>query len=181
MNTQFSKTIVLQDGRSVLLRTLQSDDAQRLLDFINPIIREPARILLNKELTIAFEETYVRESLLSIEKADLIKILGVYGEQVIASVDVKRQRDKMSHIGLLGISIQKDFRGVGLGRILIEEVIGLAKSDMKLKKIILSANKENTAAVSLYKKMGFTQYGELVNAVFHDGKYEDELFFYKNL
>ena len=181
MISNFSKTHTLKDGRTITLRYPQEDDAQRLVRYINPIVREPARILLNVEQTIEEEEKHLKDSLALIEKGDLVKIMAVVGDKIVGMTDVTRQRYKMRHIGLFGITISKTYRGAGLGKILIDEALVQAKIVLNLRKVILSVSTQNIPAVTLYKKMGFVQYGELPSAMFHDGAYEDEIFMYRDL
>ncbi|MGP0586194.1 GNAT family N-acetyltransferase [Paenibacillus timonensis] len=58
----------------------------------------------------------------------------------------------------LGIAIHSDFRGIGIGRSLMNEIIKQAASD-GYRSLSLSVDPENTSAVKLYQHLGFTYYG----------------------
>jgi ribosomal protein S18 acetylase RimI-like enzyme len=58
----------------------------------------------------------------------------------------------------LGIAINSEYRGQGIGRILMSEIIKQAEFD-GYKSLSLSVNPENTSAVKLYEKLGFKYFG----------------------
>lgn len=183
MNLDFSKRVNLKSGREVLLRYARVEDAEKLVAFINPIVQEPARILLNVLQTLEGEEAYLKDMASNMEKEDALKLfatISVNGiEEIVGVVDVDRGRYKQRHLGTLGLSIRKDFRGEGLGRVLIEEVLMQAKTIMKLEMVTLGVDAENPAAVALYTKMGFQEYGRLPRAILQQGVYEDEILMYR--
>lgn len=181
MILNFSKTATLKDGRIVLLRYPLPDDAQRLVEYINSIVREPARILLDVEQTLEEEQEYLAKYFKKAQEGDVIKILAEADNKIIGIADMRRQQYKQRHIGLFGISVCLPYRGVGLGKILAHEVLAQAKTELKLRKAILTVFAKNIPAIPLYKKLGFQEYGMLPDGLFHDGAYEDEVFMYRNL
>ncbi|MNO22669.1 N-acyltransferase YncA [compost metagenome] len=58
----------------------------------------------------------------------------------------------------LGIAIHPDFRGMGIGRTLMNEIIKQAASD-GYRSLSLSVDPQNTSAVKLYQHLGFSYYG----------------------
>lgn len=181
MDFSFSKQVTLKDGRVVELRYPRADDAQLLLDYINPIIAEPARILVNTQQTLEDEQKYVEMLLRKMEKDEFIKVLVVAEGKIVGSADVHRLPYKQSHMGSFGLSVAKDYRGSGLGRILTEEMLRQAKEVLKVEMVELTCNLENEPAHALYQKVGFVEYGRLPRAIIHDGNYETQLLMYKVL
>lgn len=55
---------------------------------------------------------------------------------------------------IMNIVTKKTFRNQGIGNLLLENLIQLAKS-LHLKSITLEVNEENAPAIHLYKKFGF--------------------------
>ena len=51
--------------------------------------------------------------------------------------------------------VQYDFRGKGISRSFLDEILGLCKYEYGYDKIRLSVNKHNDTAIKVYKKMGF--------------------------
>ncbi|MBK3496435.1 GNAT family N-acetyltransferase [Viridibacillus sp. YIM B01967] len=58
----------------------------------------------------------------------------------------------------LGIAISKDARGMGLGTLLMNQIIQIAIEE-EYKSISLSVDPDNSDAVHIYKKIGFKQCG----------------------
>ena len=54
----------------------------------------------------------------------------------------------------LGIAVSEKYLGMGLGAIMMNQLISFAKQN-KVKQIKLSVDNDNTAAIALYKKLGF--------------------------
>ena len=65
------------------------------------------------------------------------------------------QRPRVRHIGDVFLGIKKVYWGYGLGSILMEEAIEWAKSSGSIRRLQLTVQKRNLAAVHLYEKMGF--------------------------
>lgn len=63
---------------------------------------------------------------------------------------------------IASMAVGKDFRGQGLGRQLLEKVIGNLAS-MGAKKIVLQVEATNTAAINLYASSGFVKDRDLKN------------------
>ncbi len=83
---------------------------------------------------------------------------------------------KAKHIAnIFGLYVKKSHRGNGVGNRLMEGAIQKLKEAEWIKKIRLTVNTEQTAAIGLYKKFGFKEVGVLKNELFYDGKYYDEL------
>lgn len=65
------------------------------------------------------------------------------------------QRPRVRHIGDVFLGIKKAYWGNGLGSILMEEAIEWAKTSASIRRLQLTVQKRNLAAVHLYKKVGF--------------------------
>ena len=76
------------------------------------------------------------------------------------------------HIGELGMGVHKDYRRLGLGERLAKAVIEKAVEN-GLERIELEVFASNTAAINLYKKLGFTIEGVHKHGRKIDGKYDD--------
>lgn len=73
---------------------------------------------------------------------------------------------KVKHkASIFGVYVQEKFRGGGIALKLLEKILEDLKSNKEIIKIDLDVNTKNTAAISLYKKLGFkivgTYYKEL--------------------
>ncbi len=76
------------------------------------------------------------------------------GGCLIGYASAFRQPDEMSHTFELGISVRKDFWGVGVGRALLAAIID-SVVQMGAEKIDLVVYTNNHRAVNMYRKFGF--------------------------
>ncbi len=97
------------------------------------------------------------------------RVVGNLGLHVQAAA---RRRD----VGKMGMSVHDDFQGRGVGTALMQAMVDLADNWLGLRRIELDVWTDNTAAVHLYEKFGFTiegtarqfgrRAGQLVDAYF---------------
>jgi putative acetyltransferase len=71
------------------------------------------------------------------------------------------------------MAVRDDWHGKGVGTALMEAAIDLADNWLNLTRLELIVFVDNTAAIGLYEKLGFTTEGTLVNYAFRDGEYVD--------
>jgi putative acetyltransferase len=82
-------------------------------------------------------------------------------------------RPRRRHVGQIGMAVRDDWHGKGVGTALMEAAIDLADNWLNLTRLELIVFVDNTAAIGLYEKLGFTTEGTLVNYAFRDGEYVD--------
>jgi putative acetyltransferase len=77
---------------------------------------------------------------------------------------------KVSHQCLFSIIVSKDQRGKGVGTLLLNNLIHLAKEQFRLEVLYLEVYDGNPA-ISLYRKFGFKEVGYQQYFIKEDGKY----------
>ncbi|QRG69135.1 GNAT family N-acetyltransferase [Brevibacillus choshinensis] len=82
-------------------------------------------------------------------------------------------RARTQHAGEFGVSVLKDFWGYGIGRALIESLLGWAKDSAVVRKINLRVRSDNASAIHLYKKLGFKEEGVFTREFLIDGVFYD--------
>lgn len=95
--------------------------------------------------------------------------------------DIEKMGKRQRHIGIFGITLSKECRGQGIGFKLAQETIKLAQKKLGIKQIVLKCFANNLIGQSLYKKIGFKQYGIHPRAIQYQGKLIDEIMYYKDL
>lgn len=82
-----------------------------------------------------------------------------------------------------GITITQGYKGIGLGKYLMSEVIELVKKELnpKPKIIQLEVYINNKPAINLYKKMGFKIVAKIPKQIQYKGKLIDEFVMLKYL
>lgn len=170
-------------GKTVSFRYPTIDDAQILTDYINKISAEKSYILFQGEQQTLEEETlWLKSKLEKINKKECVFILTFIDNKLIASSEITLKSLVQKHIGSFGITVAKEFRGEGIGKILMELVISESvKKIDNLKIITLEVFGDNPIAQSLYQKMGFVEFGRLPGGIKHLDNFVDEILMYKNI
>jgi len=174
------------NNKEIIIRSLSRKDlkqVEKFQIFINSLVKENVQIKINKKKTLKEELNWLKEHLDKIKKRKAVFLVAEHNNEIIGSTGIDLNRGKKEHVGEFGISILRDYRGVGLGKCLMDEVINLAKKQLKPKpKIIrLSVFATNKPAVSLYKKMGFKIVAKIPKQISHKGKLIDEVIMIKKL
>ena len=107
-------------------------------------------------------------------------LLAFHQKELIGIAGIAMQDRVQKHVGMLGVSLIKSARGLGLGTLLMELLEKEGKRYLpQLKLIILEVFSNNTVALHLYKKLGYIRYGSLPKGVFHKRKYVDLIMMFK--
>ena len=77
-----------------------------------------------------------------------------------------------AHEGMLGMGVQEDYRGRGVGERLVRAALDAA-ADAGFERVALSVYASNTRAAALYRKAGFVHEGTRVRGRKLDGAYDD--------
>ncbi len=157
---QYQKTVVLKDGRECVIRNGMPEDARAVLD--NFLLTHSQTDYLTSypeeiTFTVEKEEEYLRKRTESDRDAELIALLdgAVAGT---AGIDRIGGAEKLRHRANFGISVDKAFWGLGIGRALTEACLECARA-AGYTQVELEAVADNRAALSLYESAGFVEFG----------------------
>jgi len=170
-------------GKDLTIRYLKLDDVQIVTDFINKASQEKTYITFQGEI-LSFEDEikYVQSKIEAINKKESVVLLAFIENKLVGSSDINLEPKIKSHQGLFGIIIDHDYRGEGIGKILMSTVIKEAVENINgLKLITLEVFGNNSIAQSLYKKMGFVEFGNLPQGLKHQDKFVDQILMYKDV
>lgn len=156
----YNKTITLRDGSECTVRSCTGEDAEAVLDvFIRTHGQTDYLSSYPDENTITIEqerEFLQKRAESSIETELLAQIDGVIAGS--AGIRCIGEKYKLRHRASFGISIDSAYRRLGIGKALTEACIECAKK-AGYTQLELEVVADNEAALSLYRKMGFTEYG----------------------
>ena len=157
---QYEKTITLKDGRPCVLRSGTEQDGQALLElFVLTHTQTDYLVDYPDEITMTAEqETQFLKA--KAESDNEVEILAVVDGRVVGSSGIwcVRDRVKLRHRAWFGVSVEKAFWGLGIGRELTQSAIDCAKA-AGYRQLELEVLADNEKALSLYKSAGFTEYG----------------------
>ena len=95
------------------------------------------------------------------------------GDELVGAVGLRTQDGaKVRHIAtLLALAVDGRCQRLGIGRMLVEHLLGVARSLGHIEQVQLTVNDGNTPAERLYDAFGFTQFGLEHQALRDAGKY----------
>lgn len=174
-------TFKLKDGREVSIVTPDMDGLKAITDFVNKLSKEDTFLsFAGEEYSLEKEEAWLSNALNEIKFKKNYIIWAVIDSQIIGNVDIKVGRAREEHVGTIGLMVDSDFRGNGLGEYLIRKILDEGKK-MGLKIATLNVFSDNIPARKLYEKVGFIEYGKLSDGFFRKEKFSDKIEMYQEL
>jgi len=163
------------NGKKILIETIKKRDLKKIKEFqvfINSLVEEEAKILMNKKATIKDEKQFIDKALQSIKNKNKVFLIARDGNKIVGNTSIERERWRKNHIGRFGIAIAQGYRGIGLGKYLMSKIIELAKKEFgqDFKIIQLEVYVNNKPAINLYKKMGFKIVAKIPKQIQYKGK-----------
>lgn len=170
-------TRTLKSGESVLIRTGEESDAAALRECILIYQRDgEGQLWENGEFVPTVEQE--REWILGMKNdpAELL-LVAEFNGQIVGNIDFHiGKRKRLAHAGEFGMSCVPEWRGKGLGGLLLAEMLQWARSNPKVEKVNLRVIGSNLRAIALYKKLGFQEEGRKLKEIkYADGTYADEV------
>ncbi len=164
------QTLKLRDGRSSSLRSAKPDDAKAWVDHVNRVGSEGV-YLMTEHFTRKLEE--LQRQFLGSDSSSALWLVAEIDGSLVAAADIQRgQFKKNAHTASLGMSVEKQFRGAGLGTAILKVLLDWAREN-QVRKVKLGVFSTNERAIRLYQRFGFSEEGRLRNDIILDGKPAD--------
>ena len=177
-----ARQFTLKNGMNVLIKTPEVEDAKELLSFIQKACGETDFLLSTPEdmnFSVEKEEDFITSYR---EGSNYLLAVYVDGKIVGDSYLNFSSAIKLRHRGEVGIAIRKEYWGLGIGSILFEIMIQLAKEKEGIEQLNLAYLSNNKRGENLYKKFGFETTGITPKAIKQiDGSYADKVLMTKFL
>ncbi len=157
---KYYRVIRLKNGLECCLRSGEERDGQAVYDNFN-LTHAQTDFLLSYPEENSFdaeqEGRFLQEKADSEREAELVAVIAgkIVGTAGIEAVGVKY---KVRHRASFGISVDKAFWNLGIGRALMTACIECARQ-AGYAQLELEAVAENARALALYRSVGFTEYG----------------------
>jgi len=164
----WEKAVTLKDGTEILLRPGTSEDLEMVWEMLSTLSEDSLRFLPHpikrEDLETSMNELDY-EKLLPIVAA--IKNPPSEKTRIVALATLGFQQGiSRRHRAEFDIVVHDEFQGKGLGTLLTQHMIDIAR-EKGLKKIHLKTSTENKRAIHTYKKLGFKIEGVLEKEHFH--------------
>ena len=172
------KEFTLKDGSRVTLRSALKEDAAMIRDFMIKTADQTDFLLSTsddfRKKTVEDEEKWIESRI----GGDGYILIVMKDDEMIANSDISflNGHVKERHRSAVGITVDKNYWNKGVGTIIFEELIKLAKKHEGTEQIELGVISANQRARHLYEKMGFRETGIVPKALkLPDGTYLDEI------
>lgn len=171
----FRKLVKLKNGKIILIRNAVETDASELIRYFKKVTAETDFLVTRPEevfTSVKQEESII---LAHLEKKNSIFLVAELDGKIVGSLNfIGGGRKRTRHKGEFGMSVLKDFWGLGIGSSLLQSLLDWAKIS-GIKKIQLEVMADNERAIKLYEKFNFKIEGRKKNAVFKNLNYVDLL------
>jgi GNAT superfamily N-acetyltransferase len=137
------------------------EDADRLYAFFSRVPRED-RLFLRDDVSIRdVIDSWTQE----LDYRKVLPLVAEVGGNIVGDATLHRRKfGWTSHVGKVRLVIDKDYRGKGLGTVLIEELIDIAKK-AGLEQLVAELMSNQTGALSAFKRLGFEKEAVFFNYV----------------
>ncbi|MDW7650730.1 MAG: GNAT family protein [Bacillota bacterium] len=170
------KSITLSDGRLVQIREAVTDDAANIINYLDKIAAETDYLTFGPgELRISEKEqkTFIRRCL---DDPRRVLYVAETDEEIVGAVDFRPgERPRVSHAGEFGVSVLKRFWGFGIGTELVRTLLTWAEQSGHVRKLNLKVRSDHSAAIHVYRKLGFADEGRIAREFFVEGRFFDAL------
>ena len=153
--------VKLKDGSKTKFRPLRKDDETAFHEFFLAV-PEPERMFIKHRVT---ELPVIRDWCQNIDLGRNLPLLAVTGGKIIGDATLHQQLGGWKrHIGRVSVLVHPKFRGRGLARALVTEILSIARH-MGLEKVEAEFIGEQEAAAKVFAMLGFSNLMRLENYV----------------
>lgn len=154
--------LMLKNGQSCKIRSPEGKDAQQMIDFSVGLSHTTDYMLRYPEESVfaLADEVELLDGKAAAERSCFIACF--VDEQIIGNIGLYPVGDrlKLRHRCEIGIGVSAEYRGQGVGSILLKQAIACAET-LGYEQMELDVVSENRAAIALYEKFGFHKVGQI--------------------
>lgn len=165
----------------ITIRFAETNDAEAMLQVQRDVLAEGQFLMTTLDdfnQTVEGQKRWIQTKLANERETLIIAEVDGFlaGWLVFQSPDRKR----LAHTGSFRMMVAKENRSRGVGKRLLTELLTWARQNPLIEKVGLGVFSTNTAAISLYKKMGFVEEGRKVKEVkMSHANYIDDVLMYQ--
>jgi RimJ/RimL family protein N-acetyltransferase len=160
LNT-YHKEVSLKDGTKILLRPMAATDKDALYEFFKAVSEEEARYLRDDVKSRLLIESWAK----NLDYNRTLPILALKGDLIIGDATINRRQFGWKwHLGTVRIFVHNEYRNLGLGEIMVGELVQIAYK-LGIEKLVLEIPDTNTAVINTFTKAGFHRAALIPNMV----------------
>ncbi len=152
----------------VIIRAYEQEDIRQVARLYNQ------RSVAAGTLQIPLQSVAERGSRFTLSP-ELRMIVAEVDGRVVGHASLHLLRGRRQHVADIGIGVDEDFQGRGIGGKLIAALLDLADNWYNIARVELTVYADNAGAIHLYQKFGFVEEGRHRGYAFREGEYVDAL------
>ena len=146
----YRKFITLNNGRRVLLRPLLEEDQKRLFDLFSEAAEDDTRFLKDEVKRPETVERWVA----NLDYDWVMPLVAYADDRLVGDCAMYRGVKTVRHVGEIRIFLARDFRGVGLGSKMIQEMSEIAKK-VGLQFLKAEVILDHVKVIKAFRRLGF--------------------------
>jgi len=154
MSTDLSRYIYneikLKNGQHLILRKPNTEDAEKIIEYLNHVGDESDNLLFGKDkfrFNVVQEIEYIKNIS---NDPNTLMILGVIDSNIVGCASISRSGiERINHNSEVAISVKKDYWRNGIGNAIMGELIRVVKEQDTIKNIGLGVNANNKNAINV--------------------------------
>lgn len=158
---KYPRQIKLKDGTACQFRPLKKEDEKKFHEFFLAV-PDGERMFIKHRVT---DPAVIRDWCRNIDLGRNLPLLALLGTEIAGVATLHQQLGGWKrHIGRVSVLVLPHYRGRGLARALVEEIVSLARS-LGLEKVEAEFIGDQEAAIKMFALMGFSNLVRLENYV----------------
>ncbi len=170
-----------KDGREILIRTAQVEDSKPIFDIQKSITQEEV-FMLRDVSELSYNQANSQEKISNYARNEnsLYLVAEIEG-LIVGFCEINNGYfNKTKHCADFSVFIHKNFRELGIGKVLLNCLLEWAEKNPNLLKVTLAVFSTNKRAINLYEKLGFTVEGNCPKDMrLPNGEFIDSILMYK--
>jgi GNAT superfamily N-acetyltransferase len=140
---------------------MAATDKDALYEFFKAVSEEEARYLRDDVKSRLLIESWAK----NLDYSRTLPILALKGDLIIGDATINRRQFGWKwHLGTVRIFVHNEYRNLGLGEIMVGELVQIAYK-LGIEKLVLEIPDTNTAVINTFTKVGFHRAALIPNMV----------------
>ena len=160
--------------KNITIRKASVEDAQAIINYLDQIGKESDNLTFGEEgigYTLEDEEKMIQGYE---ENLNSTMFIAFDSDQVVSIGNLSAsKRERTKHVSVLGISVLKSHWNQGIGKHMMNTLIGFAKQAPDTKAVHLEVRSDNHIAIHLYESVGFKKNTTIPQMMFIKDNYYD--------
>lgn len=175
-----TKRFLTKIMKEAMIRTAEIKDAEPIIELMKKVISERKYTLAESGEYKATKKSE-EEKIYSYNKSEgKLLIVAEVDKKIAGYLEFSNwPLHRTSHSGMLSMFLLKEFREIGIGTMLLKNLLEWAEKNDTIEKVTLAVFSNNERAIALYNKLGFEIEGRCPRDIkMLDGTYIDSVLMY---